>query len=38
MEEVKFNFEDLKVYQKTLDFIDYAYSLTAEFPREELMG
>ncbi|WP_324721919.1 four helix bundle protein [Salinimicrobium sp. HB62] len=38
MEEVKFNFEDLKVYQKALDFIDYTYSLTAEFPREELYG
>ncbi|WP_029035368.1 four helix bundle protein [Salinimicrobium terrae] len=38
MEEVKFNFEDLKVYQKALDFIDYAYSLTAKFPKEELYG
>ena len=36
MEEVKFNFEDLKVYQKALDFVHYAYSLTAKFPREEL--
>ena len=38
MEEVKFNFEDLKVYQKALEFIDYTYSLTAKFPREELYG
>ncbi|NJW53671.1 four helix bundle protein [Salinimicrobium oceani] len=38
MEEVKFNFEDLKVYQKALDFIDFTYSLTAKFPKEELYG
>ena len=38
MEEVKFNFEDLKLYQKALDFVDYAYSLTAKFPREEIYG
>lgn len=38
MEEVKFNFEDLKVYQKALDFVDYSYSLTAKFPREEVYG
>ena len=38
MEEVKFNFEDLKVYQKALDFIEFAYSLTLKFPKEELYG
>ncbi|MGB7841387.1 MAG: four helix bundle protein [Salinimicrobium sp.] len=38
MEEVKFNFEDLKIYQKALDFIDYAYFLTEKFPKHELYG
>lgn len=38
IEDVHFSFEDLKVYQKALDFVDYVYSLTAKFPREELYG
>lgn len=38
MEKVHFNFEDLKVYQKALDFTDHAYSLTAKFPKFELYG
>ena len=38
MEEVKFNFEDLKVYQKALDFIDFAYEITAKFPDQERFG
>ena len=38
MEKVHFNFEDLKVYQKALDFTDHAYSLTAKFPQSELYG
>ena len=35
MEEVRFNFEDLKIYQKALDFADFAYDLTAKFPDSE---
>jgi four helix bundle protein len=38
MEEVHFNFEDLKVYQKALDFTDHTYELTAKFPKTELYG
>ena len=38
MEKVHFNFEDLKVYHKALDFIDHAYSLTAHFLKSELYG
>ncbi|PTX44101.1 four helix bundle protein [Christiangramia gaetbulicola] len=38
MEEVKFNFEDLKVYQKALDFVDMAYDLTSRFPEKEKYG
>ena len=35
MEEIKFSFEDLKVYQKSLDFIDEVYLLIEHFPKEE---
>lgn len=38
MENVHFSFEDLRVYQKALDFTDHAYSLTAKFPKTELYG
>ena len=38
MEDVHFSFEDLKIYQKALDFSDYAYSLTDKFPQKELYG
>jgi four helix bundle protein len=31
-----FDFENLKVYQKSLDFIDFAYELTQKFPSDEL--
>ena len=36
MEEVKFDFEDLKVYQKALEFVDSIYKITKKFPKEEL--
>jgi len=35
MEDVKFNFEDLRVYEKALDFIDSVYSKTKDFPVDE---
>lgn len=35
MKEVKFKFEDLKVYQKALDFINLAYKTSEQFPKEE---
>ncbi len=35
---VKFDFEDLQVYQKALDYIDYVYKLTDKFPQHELFG
>jgi four helix bundle protein len=34
-EDFKFNFEELKVYQKALEFIDFVYSVTKKFPKEE---
>jgi len=35
MKNVKFKFEDSKVYQKSLDFIDLVYKITSYFPKEE---
>ena len=34
--EVHFGFENLKVYQKTLVFIDKVYSITNNFPKNEM--
>ena len=31
-----FKFEELNVYQKSLDIVDYVYDLTKKFPREEM--
>tara|TARA_R110002049_G_scaffold65035_1_gene170904 strand:+ start:19960 stop:20274 length:315 start_codon:yes stop_codon:yes gene_type:complete len=36
MKEIKFSFEDLKVYQKALDFIDSRYKSTNNFPKSEV--
>lgn len=38
MEEVKFSFEELRVYQKSLDFVDEVYKITKEFPNDERFG
>ena len=38
MKEIKFKFEDLKVYQKALDFIDTTYKSTESFPNTENFG
>ena len=38
MKEIKFNFEELKVYQKSLDFVDIVYEITQEFPKNERYG
>ncbi|RDK88389.1 four helix bundle protein [Marinirhabdus gelatinilytica] len=35
MKEVKFNFEELHVYQKALDYIDSIYETTNHFPKDE---
>ncbi|QED37788.1 four helix bundle protein [Antarcticibacterium arcticum] len=31
-----FSFENLQVYQKSLDFVDLVYEITKEFPKAEL--
>ena len=33
-----FNFEKLKAYKKSNDFVDQIYSLTRNFPKEEMFG
>ena len=35
MKKIKFSFEDLKVYQKALEFIDITYKATNNFPKNE---
>ena len=34
-QDLKFNFEELKVYQKAIEFIDSVYLITKKFPKEE---
>ena len=35
MKESQFNFENLQVYQKALDFVDVVYEVTKQFPKSE---
>ncbi|MBP2830641.1 four helix bundle protein [Aquimarina sp. U1-2] len=35
MDNVKFSFEDLIVYQKSLDFVDIVYDICEKFPKRE---
>ncbi|MEC3906423.1 four helix bundle protein [Tamlana sp. 2201CG12-4] len=35
MSEIKFKFEDLKVYNKALDFVDLIYKISDTFPKTE---
>jgi len=35
MSEIKFKFEDLKVYNKALDFVDLVYKISDTFPKTE---
>lgn len=38
MKEIKFKFEDLKVYQKALEFVDFSYEISNNFPDIERFG
>lgn len=38
MGTIKFEFEDLKVYEKALDFVDLAYEISKSFPSTEKFG
>ena len=32
MDEQKFDFENLRVYQKALEYVDFVYEITKDFP------
>jgi len=36
MGEERFDFENLKVYQKALDYVDFVYENTKHFPKTEI--
>ncbi|MBU1147033.1 MAG: four helix bundle protein [Candidatus Omnitrophica bacterium] len=38
VKEEKFNFENLSVYQKALEYIDFVYIMAVKFPKEEKFG
>ncbi len=38
MENPKFKFEELTVYQESLDFVDDVYSITQKFPKDKSYG
>jgi len=38
MEEEKFDFENLKVYQRALEYVDFVYQVTKGFPKAELFS
>ena len=33
MDEERFDFENLKVYQKALEYVDFVYGVTKDFPK-----
>ncbi len=38
MNNEKFDFENLKVYQKTLEYVDFVYKITKNFPKTEIFS
>lgn len=34
----RFDFENLKVYQKSLEYVDFVYEITKDFPKEEIFS
>ena len=38
MSEDQFDFENLKVYHKSLEYIDFVYEITKDFPKEEIFS
>ena len=38
MDEERFDFENLKVYQKALEYVDFVYGITRDFPKEEIFS
>jgi four helix bundle protein len=38
MNNEKFDFENLKVYQKALEYVDFVYKITRNFPKTEVFS
>ncbi len=38
MSDHKFDFENLKVYQKSIEYVDFVYKVTKAFPKEEMFS
>ena len=38
MGEERFDFENLKVYQKALEYVDFVYEITKDFPKTEILS
>jgi four helix bundle protein len=38
MRDELFDFENLKVYQRALEYVDFVYKVTKTFPKEELFS
>jgi four helix bundle protein len=38
MDEERFDFENLKVYQRALDYVDFVYEITKDFPKAEVFS
>jgi four helix bundle protein len=38
MDEERFDFENLKVYQKALEYVDFVYEITKDFPKTEILS
>ncbi len=38
MNEDMFDFENLKVYQKSLEYVDFVYEITKDFPKDEIFS
>jgi len=38
MNNEKFDFENLKVYQKSLEYVDFVYKVTINFPKTEVFS
>ncbi len=38
MNEERFDFENLKVYQRALEYVDFVYEITKNFPKTEMFS
>ena len=38
MEEERFDFENLKVYERALEYVDFVYEITKDFPKAEMFS